>query len=117
MTQGGCFSNFRVSAKGGRTAASRLGDRGVDGAELRLLSPLRGGAAEKRNVKRMTKGRSNDLREGGAQRTGGIDSRARLDLECRAVSLGNVAQLVNNGALLRHQQQEQKTKCFECGFH
>jgi hypothetical protein len=55
----------------------------------------------------MANGRRGDLRKCGAQRAGRIRTAARLDFELHVARMEHMAELVNNRALLRHQQQEQ----------
>jgi len=55
----------------------------------------------------MAKRRGNDLRKSGAQRAIALRDAARVILNKSPVNAGKMAELVNNRALLRHQQQEQ----------
>jgi hypothetical protein len=84
---------------------------------LRFGTLLRGGPAEKRDMKRVTESRGADLRESGAQSAGRIRNAARRNFQFRVVCTGNMAEFVNNSTLLCHHQHEQKAKSFEKGFH
>ena len=55
----------------------------------------------------MADGGGGDLRKCGAQRAGGIRTAARLDFQLHIARMEHMAELMNNRALLRHQQQEQ----------
>jgi hypothetical protein len=59
-------------------------------------------------MKRMTKGGSDNLREGGTQGTAPVGARVGLRLDLDMISAGDMAQFVNHGALLRHHQQQQE---------
>ena len=66
----------------------------------------------------MTESRRDDLRESSTQRTGGIRHAARIDSQsCLLIGRGEMAQLVIHSTLLRHQQQQQQTQCFEHVSH
>jgi hypothetical protein len=58
----------------------------------------------------MTKSRGRYLRKRGAQCARSISNTARLDLELCSARAKHVAEFMDDGALLRHQQNEQKAK-------
>lgn len=68
-------------------------------------------------MERMAEGRRDDLREGGAECTGRIRHAARSHLKLGAVGTGEMAEFMNHGALLRHDQQQQKPEGFAQMFH
>ncbi len=51
-----------------------------------------------------------DLRKGGAQGAGGIRGARGVDLELCAVALDQVAEFMNDSAVLRRQQQQQQSE-------
>ena len=59
-------------------------------------------------MKRMTKSRGDDLCKGGAQGAGLIGAPVRLRSYADLVRIGDVAEFVNHGALLCHDQQQQE---------
>jgi hypothetical protein len=63
-------------------------------------------------MKRVTERRRDDLGKCGAQRTCGIGE-TRTDTGLMGADLGEMADLVNDGALLRNQEQQQKAERFE----
>jgi hypothetical protein len=112
MAQGGDL------CQGGWAAASRSGNGGVECDESRLRGELRRGTGQRRGVKRVAESGGNDLRKRSTQRArcvrqaGGIDSRFRC-----SIGRGEMTQLVVHSTLLRHQQQQQKSQCFEHVSH
>ena len=95
------------SAQGGWAAAARRGDCGVGGLNLRMGNSLSRGADQQRNMESMAKSGSNDLRKGWAQRAQTVRSAARVT-QLDALNAGEMAEFVNNGALLcRNQQQHE----------
>lgn len=64
-------------------------------------------------MKRMTKGRGDDLCKSGAQRADPIGGAVGLHSQIDVVGTGDVAEFMNHGTLLRHQQQQQKAQGFE----
>jgi hypothetical protein len=68
-------------------------------------------------MKRVTDGWGNDLRKRSAQRARCIRQAARIDSQLCLIGRGEMAQLVIHSTLLRHQQQQQKTQCFEHVSH
>ena len=63
-------------------------------------------------MKRVTEGRRDDLGECRTQRAGRIDE-ARVDTSLVGAYLGEMADFVNDRALLRNQEQQQKAERFE----
>jgi len=59
-------------------------------------------------MKRMTKGRSDDLCKGGTQSAGLICGPVRLHLQIDMVGAGEMTEFMNHGTLLCHHQQQQK---------
>jgi hypothetical protein len=100
------------SAQGGRAAATRRGNRGVDAGESRFGSELRSHANQQGNLKRMAECRSGGLGEGGTQRAARVHRAAGIDADSRLINAGKMAELVNDGTLLRSQQQQEETQCF-----
>ena len=105
-------SQGQVSARGGRTAAARPRNGGVDGDELRLRGELRGGANQERNVERVADSGSDSLSKRGAKLAGGIRHAAHIDFQIRLSDAGEMTQFVIHSTLLRRQQQQQQTQCF-----
>jgi hypothetical protein len=68
-------------------------------------------------MKGVTESRSDDLRERSAQRARSFRHAARVDSVFRLIGRGEMTQLVNHSTLLRHQQQQQQTQCFEHVSH
>jgi hypothetical protein len=74
-------------------------------------------------MKGVTESRSDDLRERSAQRARSFRHAARVDSVSRLIGVfrligrGEMTQLVNHSTLLRHQQQQQQTQCFEHVSH
>jgi len=68
-------------------------------------------------MKRVTESRGSDLRESSAQRARSVRHAARVDSQFRLIGRGEMTQLVIHSTLLRHQQQQEKTQCFEHVFH
>src|ERR1700686_4031530 len=96
-------SQGKVSAQGGRAAAARLGNCGVDRGEARLRTELGIDADEERDMKRMTESRRDDLRKRGALRAARIDGAVRLSSKLGAVDAGDMTEFMNHGTLLcRH---------------
>jgi hypothetical protein len=100
------------SAQGGRAAATRRGNGGVDAGESRFGSELRSHANQQGNLKRMAECRSGGLGEGGTQRAARVHRAAGIDADSRLINAGKMAELVNDGTLLRSQQQQEETQCF-----
>jgi len=98
-----------ISAKGGRTAAARPGNGGIDGEESGLDNELRLHANEQGNLQRMTERRGGGLGERRAERAGGVHRAAGLDAHLGLIGAGEVAEFVNDGTLLRGQQQQEET--------
>jgi hypothetical protein len=65
----------------------------------------------------VTESRGGDLRESRTQRARGIRHDARIDSESRLIGRGEMTQLMIHSTLLRRQQQQQKTQCFEHVSH
>lgn len=68
-------------------------------------------------MKRMTKGRGDHLREFRtlcAERIGGS---SRIDLQSRMGDMGNMTELMDDGALLRYDQQQPESCCLEQVCH
>jgi hypothetical protein len=65
----------------------------------------------------VTEGRGDDLRKRGTQRAWSICGTADIDPQVRLIGGGEVTQLVMHSTLLRRQQQQQKTQCFEHVSH
>jgi hypothetical protein len=59
-------------------------------------------------MKRMTKGRGDNLRKGGTQRAGRICGPVRLYSQLAVTGTGEMTEFVNHSTLLRHHQQQQK---------
>src|SRR5271155_1628350 len=59
----------------------------------------------------MAEGGGDDLRKGGAQRAIALRDAARVNLNISPVKAGNMAELVNNRALLRPDQQQHEPQC------
>lgn len=74
-------------------------------------------------MKRVTESRSDDLRERSAQRARSFRHAPRVDSVFRLIGLsrligsGEMTQLVIHSTLLRNQQQQQQTQCFEHVSH
>ena len=100
------------SAQEGRAAATRRGNRGVDVGELRLGSELQSHANQQGNLKRMAECRSGGLGEGGTQRAARVHRAAGIDADSCLIGAGKMAELVNDGTLLRSQQQQEETEYF-----
>jgi hypothetical protein len=98
-----------ISAKGGRTAAARPGNGGIDDEEPGLGNALRFHANEQGNLQRMTERRGGGLGECRAERAGRVHRAASLDAHLRLVGAGQVTEFVNDGTLLRRQQQQEET--------
>ena len=98
-----------ISAKGGRTAAARPGNGGIDGEESELGTELRSHANEQGNLQRMTERRGGGLGECRAERAGRVHRAAGIDAHLRLIGAGEVAEFVNDGTLLRSQQQQEET--------
>jgi len=98
---------FRVedSSLGRRTAAARRRDSGIDRCVERIRAALERGTEEHWDMKRVTERRRDDLRKCGAQRTARIGE-AGSGLGLAGADLGEMADLVNDGALLRNQEQQ-----------
>src|ERR1700678_3392978 len=104
-------TRFRIedSSFGGRAAAARRGNRGIDRDEERIRAAMNRGAQEHGDMKGVTERRRDDLRECGAQRAGRIGNTGTgVDLvgaDLREMAgLGKMAELVNDGGLLRNQE-------------
>jgi hypothetical protein len=67
-------------------------------------------------MERVTERRRDDLGECGAQCTSRIGA-AGVDTSFARADLGEMADLMNDGALLRNQEQQQKTERFEHVSH
>ena len=52
------------------------------------------------------------LRECRAERAAPVHRAAGIDADSRLIGAGKMAELVNDGTLLRNQQQQQETQCF-----
>src|ERR1700679_892966 len=100
------------SAQGGRAAAARRGNRGIDVGELRLGSELQSHANEQGNLKRMAERRRGGLGEGGTERAARVHRAAGIDADSRLIGARKMAELVSDGTLLRSQQQQEETQCF-----
>ena len=106
------------SAKGGRTAAARLGNGGVENEESQLGRKVGGAACRQGQVQGMAESRGGGLRKRRAQRAGGIHQAARIDAKLRVHAeltgpgTGKVAEFVIDSTLLRRQQQQQETERF-----
>jgi hypothetical protein len=97
---------------GGRPAAARRGNRGCDRDVDGIRAALERGAEEHGDVERVTERRRDDLRKCGAQRTRRI-SEGGSGMDVARADFGEMADLVNNGALLRNQEQQQEAEGFE----
>jgi hypothetical protein len=100
------------SAEEGRAAATWRGNRGVDGGELRLGSELQSHANQLGNLKRMAECRGGGLGEGGTERAARVHRAAGIDADSCLIGAGKMAELVNDGTLLRSQQQQEETEYF-----
>jgi len=96
------------SAQEGRTAATRLGNGGVDRSNLKLRAELCGDAAEIRDMKRMTESRSRNLREHRTLRAGCIPRDGTGFTSKLSVAVDDMAQFVNHGTLLCRYQHSQE---------
>ena len=97
---------------GRRAAAARRRNRGIDRGEERSRDASERGTEEDGDVKRVTEGRRDDLGECRTQRAGRIGE-ARIDTGRGGAEFGEMADFVNDGALLRNQEQQQKAERFE----
>jgi hypothetical protein len=100
------------SAQGGRAAATRRGDRSVDVGELRLGSELQSHVNQQGNLKRMTECRRGGLGESGTEGAARIHRAAGIDADSRLLGAGKMAEFVNDGTLLRSEQQQEETEYF-----
>jgi hypothetical protein len=115
---GGTLFRVEDSGLGGRAAAARRRNRGIDRGVEWIRAAIEGGAEEHGDVKRVTERRRDDLSKRGAERARRIGEGGTgtdlvgADLGGMA-DLGEMADLVNDGALLRNQEQQQKAERFE----
>jgi|SRR5580658_620236 hypothetical protein len=97
------------SAQGGGAAAARRGNSGVDGLILTLGNALRRSADQQRNMESMAEGGGHGLRKGRAQRAQTVRGADRVT-ELNALNAGEMAEFVNDGALLRRNQQQHEAQ-------
>jgi hypothetical protein len=86
-----------------------MGNGGIDDEESELGTELRSGANEQGNLQRLTECRGGGLGECRAERAGRIHRAAGIDAHLRLIGAGEVAEFVNDGTLLRSQQQQEET--------
>ena len=104
--------NAGISAQGGRAAATRPGNGGIDTDESRLGSELRSHANQQGNLQRMAECRRSSLGECRAERAVRVRRPAGIRAALHLIGAGEVAEFVNDSTLLRRQQQQEETQCF-----
>ena len=108
----GRLGEWYRSDEGGRAAATRRGNGGVYACELRLGNELQRGANQEGNVKRMAECGGTGLSKRGTERTVRVRRAAAMGVDMMdRLGAGKVAELVNDGTLLRSQQQQEETQC------
>jgi len=100
------------SAREGRAAASRCRDCGGNGRILGIRRTRDVGANEWRDLKRVTEGRRDGLRECGAQRAIAIGAIAAVEPCVDADETRKMADFVYRSTLLRCDQQQPEAQCF-----
>jgi hypothetical protein len=102
---GGMLFKIEDLSFGGRAAAARRRNRGIDRGEERILAALERSTEEQGEMERVTERRGDDLRKCGAQRARRIGE-GGTGLGLVGADFGEMADLVNDGALLRNQEQQ-----------
>jgi len=100
-------ANGGNSVAGGRTAAARTRDGGVDQRTGQSGTEFDRGSNQRWDVKRVTEGGSAGLRKCRAQRACGFGD-PRFDLDSRVAAGGEMAQIMNDGTILSCQKQHQE---------
>ena len=102
---GGMLFRIEDLSFGGRAAAARRRNRGIDRDIERIRAAIERGAEEHGDMKRVTERRGDDLRKCGAKRARRIGE-GGTGMGLVGADFGEMADLVNDRALLRNQEQQ-----------